>query len=158
METSTFGTNSIDTHSLPVSLTKLKFGTLFQMKPRESLEKPGRSLSVVWDERRPLISSFKNGYTYFVTFTQIGNLAGNHYHEKKEEIYFPVVGKFTVILEHPTTKESEKIVLDAQEHRALFVPKGIAHVVKSESDPAVLLVTATESTVDSDHFDYAIHI
>lgn len=156
MSDNPFGANSIDQHSLPSEVQKLRFGTLFHMNPRQNDAKPGRVMSIVWDERKPLLPDFHNGYSYFVTFTEIGNIAGNHYHTKKQEIYFPVVGQMTVILQNIETKKTEEIILKAEDHRALLVPAGVGHVVRSDTNPAVLLVTTNSATEDSDYFEWQI--
>lgn len=151
-----FGSDPMDQFSIPLKRQKTLLGELLFLPVRQRADKPGRSLSVVWDGRVPLIENFSNRYSYFVTFQNKGSLAGNHYHSGKQEIYFPLIGDFTVVLENPKTKEKEEVSLRAQEHTAVFVPAGVAHAVRSESEAAILLVTATSPQVDSDEFEYKV--
>lgn len=151
-----FGSDPMDQFSLPVKKEKTRLGELLTLSVRKRDDKPGRALSVIWDERVPLIDGFTNRYSYFVTFEKKGSVAGNHYHLKKQEIYFPLVGEFTVTLENPETKDKEEVTLKTQDHTAIFVPAGVAHAIRSESDVAILLVIATSPQVDRDEFEYLI--
>lgn len=151
-----FGLDPMDQFSIPLQKSKTELGELLVLPVRERQDKPGRSLSVVWDERVPLIDGFDNRYSYYVTFQGKGNLAGNHYHLEKQEIYFPIIGDFMVVLEDPKTNKREEIILSSTAHTVIFVPAGIAHVVKSQSDVAILLVTATSPQVDRDEFEYKV--
>jgi len=89
-------------------------------------------------------------------FSEKGNIAGNHYHKKKQEQFKSIIGKFRVILERSDTKEQEELILDAQDHNVLYIPSGIAHVVVSDSDIAALLVIATFPNNETDEFSYEI--
>lgn len=156
MNTPEFGSDPMDQFSIPLKREKTHLGELLSLSVRQRSDKPGRSLSIVWDERAPLIEGFANRYSYFVTFQEKGSLAGNHYHLEKQEIYFPLIGDFTVIFENPENKEREEIELKTSEHNAIFVPAGVAHVVRAESEIAILLVTATSPQVDRDEFEYRV--
>lgn len=151
-----FGSDPMDQFSTPIKSETTRFGRLLTLPVRAHPDKPGRELSVVWDARVPLVEGFDNCYSYIVQFTAQGNVAGNHYHKIKQEIYFPVEGEFVVILENPKTKERETIQLRSVDHIALFVPSGIAHVVRAETTSATLLVTATSPQVDRDEFAYTV--
>lgn len=156
MPQNNFGDDPIDIYSSPVEIQKTKLSKLFILQPRETKEKPGRKLSVVWDARKPLVPRFANNYSYYVTFKTKGNIAGNHYHKKKEELFYAVNGELTVFLEDGHTKMKEEIRLLSTKHQALFIPKNISHMVRADTDNAILLVIATASGVTSDEFKYKI--
>jgi dTDP-4-dehydrorhamnose 3,5-epimerase-like enzyme len=151
-----FGKDPMDTYSTPLNVVKTKLAKIFQMKPREIPEKPGRSLAVFWDSRTSFPKGFENEYCYTVTFSEIGNKAGNHYHHEKQELFSPVIGKVTIVLENPKTKEREEIIVDAKDHKIVYIPPKIAHVVIAGSNPAILLVTATSAGTIADEYPYKI--
>lgn len=144
----------MDVYSKPVLIEKTKLSKTFHLKRREKKEKPGRSLSVVFDKRYPLLEDFDNNYCYFVTFYKVNDSAGNHYHKKKEELFYPIVGEMAVDLENIKTKEKEEIKLDAKEHKVLYVSKGIAHRVVAKKEGSILLVVATYPNSEEDEFPY----
>jgi oxalate decarboxylase/phosphoglucose isomerase-like protein (cupin superfamily) len=156
MTSTEFGYDPMDTYSVPIKVEKTKLSKIFHMKPRELPEKPGRSLSVFWDSRASFPNDFENEYSYTVTFTEVGNKAGNHYHHKKQELFSPIIGKVKIILEDPETKRKEEIIISADEHKIVFVPPKIAHVVIAESNPAILLVIATSAGTVEDEYPYLI--
>jgi hypothetical protein len=150
------GKDPMDTYSSPIEIKKTKLSRIFSMKPREIPEKPGRSLSVAWDSRIPLVPNFKNRYSYIVTFDGIGNIAGNHYHVKKEELFIPIEGRLKIMLEDRRTKEKEQITISAKEHKIIYIPTNIAHVVMADSNPAILLVIATYPDSKEDELKYNV--
>lgn len=95
-------------------------------------------------------------YTYTVTFSETGNIAGNHLHRQKAEIMRPVAGSVTVKLEDPTTKVQEEHVLNTAGRQAIYVRPEIAHVIIAQSTPAVLLVLATHPNNEEDEFPYQL--
>ena len=150
------GKDPMDVYSKPIGVTKTKLTKIFKMKAREIPEKPGRSLVITWDKRLPLVEGFENSYSYLVTFAGKGNLAGNHYHKEKTELFTPVIGDFTIILEDIETKEREEITISTKDHPVVYIPKGIAHTVVADSDIAVLLVTASYPGTEGDEFPYKL--
>ncbi len=148
--------NPMDEYSHPISVKDTKLGRLFVLKAREKPEKPGRSLRVIFDSRFPLIEDFKPEYLYTVTFNKEGDQAGNHYHEVKSELFYPVSGNFEVHLQNPQNKEYEIIELNAEDHVALSVQPGIAHKVIAKNRNATLMVVATAPNVENDEFPYEI--
>lgn len=155
-EIPTFGNDPMDVYSKPIGSEKTSLGELFEMPVRRKVEKPGRELSVVWDERIPLIDDFKNRYQYTVKFIEEGNFAGNHFHNKKQELFKVLIGEVKVLLEDPKTKESETIILKAEENKFLYVPAGIAHKVVAEKIPSILFVNATYPNNEEDEFNYEV--
>jgi dTDP-4-dehydrorhamnose 3,5-epimerase-like enzyme len=151
------GSDPMDIYSYPVSQEKTKLATIFTIKPRESVDKPGRSLSVIWDKRHPFIKGFENNYDYVVTFEKKGEKAGNHYHHSKQELFTPVVGQIKIILENIDTKEKEEITMNSKDHQILYVPTNIAHTVVADSDICALLVIATFPNNQSDEIHYQIN-
>ena len=152
----TFGTDPMDQYSSPIKINKTKLSKIFVMKVRENLKKPGRILSVIWDNRSSLISGFVNNYSYIVTFKGKGNIAGNHYHKIKRELFFPVIGNFTVVFEDINSKIREEVKLQANKHLVLYIPKNISHVIRADSDIAILLITATAPGTENDEFPYKV--
>ena len=156
MEIPEFGKNPIDVYSKPVGVTETKLTRIFQMQAREKPEKPGRSLLVTWDARLPLVKGFNNKYSYLVIFDGKNNLAGNHYHEHKQELFNPVGGDFVVLLEDIETKEREELEISAKDYPVVYIPTRIAHTVVANSNIAVLLVTASYPGIEDDEFPYKL--
>ncbi len=151
-----FGTDPIDVYTKPINATETKLSRIFKMQARRTTAKPGRSLLVTWDARLPLIDGFINKYSYLVSFDNRGNVAGNHYHEQKRELFCPVVGDFIVLLEDIKTKKHEEIKLSAKDCSVIFIQTRIAHTVVADSDGAVLLVTANHPGTEADEFPYKL--
>lgn len=150
------GSDPMDIYSNPMKIIKTKLSQLFQMQVREAPEKPGRMLGVTWDSRIPLVKGFTNEYSYIVNFKLIGNAAGNHYHLKKQELLYPLIGSFKVILEDINTKEKEEFELNADLHQALYFPTKIAHVIIAQTNPAIFLITANYPASEEDEFPYEL--
>lgn len=147
----------MDKFSHPFKKINYKLCTLFYVEPRMNPDKPGRELVVVFDERFPIVSGFESRYSYYVRFFKKGNFAGNHYHDKKQELFIPVHGNFTVTLENLKTKEREEIMLKQDDHPILYINSKIAHKVSSEQDDSVLLVIATSPNSEEDEYHYEIN-
>lgn len=150
------GSDPMDIYSQPQSQEKTKLATIFHLNLRDLPEKPGRSLSVVWDKRCPLVANFENNYEYIVKFKRKSEKAGNHYHSSKQEIFIPLSGQIRVYLKNPATGESESVILNSDENKVLYVPSKIAHVAVSDSDICSLLVLATFPNNLADEFPYQI--
>lgn len=151
-----FGKDPMDLFSVPVSQRDTKLSRVFAMDVRANAEKPGRSLAVVWDERASFVEGFENRYSYVVSFSESGNMAGNHFHKEKEELFYPLLGEFTVFFEDVQSGVREEIVMKTEDHEVLFVPKGIAHTVRAETDHAILLVVASAPNVEGDEFSHTV--
>lgn len=137
------GPDPMDIYSEPIEEIETKLAKIFEIKVRQSPDKPGRSLSVLWDIRSPLIPGFENNYDYLVTFDKKGERAGGHYHDVKQELFIPVVGQVRILLEDINTKEKEEITLNYKDHKILYVKPNIAHTVIADSDISSLLVIAS---------------
>lgn len=151
-----FGDDPLDEYSKPISERATKLTKVFTLRERAKPEKPGRTVSVVWDERLPLVEDFKNRYSYVVRFTQQHGKAGNHYHKRKQEIYYALHGEFTVVLENIATKEREELHLKAGDNQCIYVPAFIAHVVISQTDDDALLVVASHPEASVDEMPYKV--
>ena len=147
----------MDVYSKPLKIEHTLLATIFFMKPRNKKEKPGRVLSVSYDKRFPLVKDFKINYIYTVNFLEKENHAGNHYHIKKNELFVPLLGEFSVLLEDPKTKKKETIQIRANEYPIIHVKAGTAHKVVSKSNQAILLVLATSANIDGDEFNYDVN-
>lgn len=154
----TFGDNDMDKYSIPVKHKKTELAELFVMPERAKPEKPGRTVTVTWDARQPLLPDFANRYSYIVRFTQPGGQAGNHYHQQKHELYFAVRGKLRVVLEDTKSKRREAFTLQEGDNTFLYVKPPVAHVVISESASDVLLVIASSPEVTTDEFAYPLGV
>ena len=154
MKSPELGTDPADYLSQATQEKDTKLTKIFEIPIRRNPEKPGRELTVVWDERLPLIEGFENKYSYVVNFSEKGNHAGNHYHHHKEELFTPIVGKFTIILEDIETKEREEVKLERGQF--IYIPPKTAHTVVSETEIASLYVSATYPNNEQDEFEYSL--
>lgn len=140
----------------PLRMKKTKCARLFFMRPRIGEKTPGRALHVAFDKTLPIVPGFGARYIYWVHFFKSNDVAGNHFHHKKLELFYPVRGNFTVHLEHPVTHKKETIRLKEKQHHVLFIPTFLAHTVVAENAHALLLVVASSSDVEKDTFPYTI--
>ena len=138
------------------TINKTKLSKIFTMEVREHPEKPGRSITDVWNIRKPLLKGFENNYSYIVTLREKGNIAGNHYHEKKQELVYPIMGTFTVALENIESKEREEISFETAKHQVVYFPTRIAHVIRAETKNAVFLVITTSTETEEDMIHYKV--
>jgi oxalate decarboxylase/phosphoglucose isomerase-like protein (cupin superfamily) len=148
--------DEMEKYSHPTGVTPTKFGRVFQMEVRANPEKPGRSLTVTWDERFPLVEGFKNRYSYLVRFGEPGSQAGNHYHKVKHELYVAVNGEMTVTLENMDTKEQEHIEISEEQAEFVEVKPTIAHSVTAKTPGCILLVVSTSPETEHDEFKYQL--
>lgn len=146
----------MDTYSRPIRIKRSGLTKIFYMKPRCNPQKPGRALVVTHDDRCPLIKGFDLHYSYYVHFFKKGSIAGNHYHHKKEELFIPIKGSFTVLLEDIGTKKREKITIDSKNFPVMYIKKKVAHKVVSLKKDSVLLVMATYAGTVGDEYHYEI--
>jgi quercetin dioxygenase-like cupin family protein len=151
-----FGDDPLDAYSVPAEVQPTKLATVITLKVRAKPQKPGRSVTVVWDERSPLLKQFTNRYSYVVRFDKKGDKAANHYHRIKQEMYHAAHGAFKVILEDVVTKEREELRLQAGDNRCIYVPPGVAHVVIAQTNDDVLLVTASHHEATADELPYSV--
>jgi len=152
-----FMTDPIDIYSKPIKITDYKIGRVFYMKPRKDPKKPGRILVVNYDKRFPFIKNFIVRYSYYVHFTKSGNIAGNHYHRKKQELFIPIVGKFIVNLEDIKTNKKKSISIQSNKYPIVFIPTKVSHKVTSQTDNSILLVLATSPGTRNDEHNYVIN-
>ncbi len=150
------GNDPMDIYSTPIEINETKLSKIFTMKVRDTPDKPGRILAVIWDERSPLISGFSNKYSYTVKLKTVGNMAGNHFHKIKQELFYPIQGSFTVGLEDVSSKEREEIKMGANKNQALYFPIAIAHVIRAESDNAIFLIVASSPSILDDELPYRV--
>lgn len=138
------------------TISKTKLSKIFTMQVRENPDKPGRSISDIWDINKPLLKDFENNYSYIVTLREKGNIAGNHYHEKKQELIYPIAGTLTVALENIESKQKEEISFEAAKHQVVYFPTGIAHAIRAETKNAIFLVVATSAEAEEDVLCYKV--
>jgi len=149
-----FGQDPMDIYSKPINQEKTKLATIFEMKPRDIVEKPGRSLFIVWDKRLSLVDGFENNYNYIITFGGKGKKAGDHYHKSKQELLAPIIGRVKITLKDIHNNETEEIFIDAKDHKILHVAPNVFHTITAESDICSVLVTATFPGNKADEFSY----
>ncbi|HUC89210.1 MAG TPA: hypothetical protein VMR45_00230 [Patescibacteria group bacterium] len=58
-----FGDDPMDEYSKPVEVKTTKLSKIFTLREKSKPEKPGRAISVIWDERLPLVGKFINRYS-----------------------------------------------------------------------------------------------
>ncbi len=146
-------TNSMDQYSKPLKVEETILGVKYLLNPRRT--KPGRELVVAYDQRFPLVN-FPLRYSYFLRFLKKGNIAGNHYHRKKQEIFIPIKGEFEIHLEDVVTKKREVINLISSDVVAFYVKTKVSHKVVSKKENGVLLVLASDPSKDEDDIEYKI--
>lgn len=121
----------MDIYSKPVRKRRGKLANIFYMSSRRNPQKPGRELIVAYDDRYPLVKKFRLHYSYCVHFFRKGSIAGNHYHHKKEELFIPIVGNFTILLTDIKTKIRQSININSKEFPVVHIKNKIAHKVIS---------------------------
>lgn len=146
----------IEKYSIPVKIKKTKLSQIFYLLPRKTSENPGRSLSVLWNAKFPLVNDFENKYVYTNTFFKKGITAGNHFHNLKQELFVVISGDFLVTLEDIVSKEREEIKLQEKDNIIIYVPTRIAHSVTSVTGHAVLLVMASSPARENDELPYKL--
>lgn len=146
----------MDEYSKPLKKDETNLRTRFDLNPRRAVGKSGRELLVAYDERFPMIEGFENKYSYYVRFLEANNTAGNHYHEIKQEIMIPIVGKFDFRLEDIQNGDSESFTIDAKDNKAIYVKPRVSHSVKSLEKDGVLLVVASSPNSDGDEYKHII--
>lgn len=146
----------MDRFSIPLREVPTKLSKMYVMDQREKPDKPGRALTVLWDEREPVFPGFVNRYSYMVRFASKDSLAGNHYHVRRNELYMAAHGDFKVILEHVKSKEREEVDLRMADNAMLYVPPYHAHLVIPQSDDCQLVVITDYPELASDQIDYPV--
>ena len=149
-------TDSLAAYSEPVNIEITKLSKVFTLRDRANPNKPGRTVSVTWDERLPLIKGFANRYSYVVRFGKPGDVAANHFHKKKQELYYALHGEFKIILEDVQTNKREELTLKDGDNRFIHVPANVAHVVISQTTDDALLVIANHPESLDDEFPYEL--
>jgi mannose-6-phosphate isomerase-like protein (cupin superfamily) len=172
------GGDPIDQYSVMLERQEIRgsagtlLGIQFQRQRRANPDKPGRTLSVGWDAREPMVPGFVNHYLYTMRFRVApgtdGQPAGRHYHHEKNEMFRAIVGDFVVALE--VVNGDERAVLDLSSDAGLtasdeeyedflYVPAGIAHAVKPlTTGVSALEVSADHPNLVADEFPYHMDI
>jgi hypothetical protein len=165
----------MDAYSVPVGRQDIAtesgivLGSLITLTRRANPAKPGRTLSVGWDSRQPLIDGFTNEYSYTMRFDVPpggqGVPAGNHYHKHKTELFRSLIGRFLVTLEDRETWEQAHLELDSRStddnghpiEQFVHVPVGVPHAVLPLSEgESALDVIANHPNVEGDEFPYEL--
>lgn len=147
-------------------------GQKYTKRRRENLEKPGRTLAVTWDSRKPLPDDgFTPVYSYLVRFSKTAGQeaipAGMHYHAKKNELFMAAYGEFLVVLEDRDTKQQVSITLSSDTRNTegeaieevIYVPANTAHAVLPLWDgQSSFSVIADYPEAKSDEFAYEMNI
>jgi len=94
----------------------------------------------------------------YVVSVEPGCSRAGHVHNKKREWFATASGKLELVLEDPKTKQSERVLMDAEaeDFNVYYVAPGVAHVFKNPSDTEkALLVVFSQNTEDkADTVDY----
>ncbi len=146
----------MDKYSEPFDCDVGNLGAKFFFDSRRNPDKPGRELIVPYDSRFPLMPDFAPSYIYSVRIFEKGSVAGNHYHKKKREIFFPLAGDFELFLESVQTHEKEKHSLNSLDNVAFFIPTEVAHAIVPKQDSGVFLVLATSPNTEDDEFRHKV--
>jgi hypothetical protein len=151
-----FGHDPIDVYSEPVSKRATLLAEVFALPLRRNAAKSDRSLGVLWDRRRPLVSGFDNCYSYVVRFDGRGSVAGNHYHLEKDEVFHAITGAFRVVLENIESKQREELTLRARDNSFVFVRRPVAHAIQALTPDAILVTLASHPNVEADSYAYRL--
>ena len=145
-------TNSLEQYSLPLKTQETKLAIIYFLNSRDS--KKGRLFTPIYDHRHPF--KFEVKYSYYSKFLEKDNTAGNHYHNKKQEILIPIAGTFDITLEDIETKEKETFSLDANNNQAIYIRTKISHKVTSKQETGVMLVFASHPSSLDDEIVYNV--
>jgi len=118
-----------------------------------------RGKLVVFLKEPELADEYKKfGQIYFITFSDVGIIRGNHYHKFWREWFGIVHGKVEVVLEEVRTKQRETLTLDASKEGYLRLETGpyVAHAFRSLTPTAALLNYANTKWNDQDTFPYTL--
>lgn len=153
-----------------VTASGLVVGGVYRKRLRADPNKPERTLGVFWDSRVCPVPGFKVEYGYLVRFDKPaereGAPAGEHYHERKSELFVAAMGRFLVVLEDRDTKEQVRLEIASYANGSgtptetiVHVPVGVAHAVKPLTDgESALLVLADYPGSHHDEFPYEMHV
>ncbi|MFC1722851.1 WxcM-like domain-containing protein [Nanoarchaeota archaeon] len=144
--------NPLDQYSKPAKQEDTKLSTIYWLHARDS--RKGRLWMPIFDQRFPF--KFDVKFSYISKFLEKDNVAGNHYHNIKQEILIPLQGSFDFTLEDVQTKEREVIPLNADDHKAIYIKTGISHSVRSKEDTGILLVLASNNSRVDDEVEYEV--
>lgn len=98
------------------------------------------------------------GQVYFVTFSDLGIVRGNHYHKKWQEWAGVVQGKVLVVLKDVWTRRRQELILDEKSRKQvrLEIPPYTAHAFKSLTATASLINYAPTLWSPRDDFEYPL--
>jgi dTDP-4-dehydrorhamnose 3,5-epimerase-like enzyme len=84
----------------------------------------------------------------YVTWSEPGQIRGNHYHPVTSEWFTVILGRARLTLCDPETGERASMELDGSEPVTVFVPAGLAHVLRTHDDLSALLVVYADHPYD----------
>lgn len=85
----------------------------------------------------------------YLTMSTPGQVRGNHYHLVTSEWFTVVLGRAVLTLCDPEVGERTSMELDAGQPVTVYVPAGVAHVVRAhEDEPETLLVVYADHPYD----------
>jgi dTDP-4-dehydrorhamnose 3,5-epimerase-like enzyme len=94
------------------------------------------------------------GQIYLLTFSHVGVVRGNHYHNHSSEVFCLISGSVEIVCENVDTKErvhkTLKIEADNQFYK-IFIGHRVAHAIRSITDFAVMVSFSSEEySIDKD--------
>lgn len=84
----------------------------------------------------------------YVTKALKGYSKGGHYHNLSNEWFTLISGEGRLVLQDIETLEIKEIVLTVSNPETIFVPFGVAHVIKSETDEGFMLLAYSDRRYD----------
>jgi len=123
---------------------KIKRGVKYQIK----------DLEIHFDDRGWLAEMLKRNEIeedieqIYVATIKPGKIRGNHYHSKRTEWFFVVVGKAKISLEDIKSKEKIDIKISSKEPQVITIFPGVAHAVKNIGREIVYLISAQNNIYD----------
>lgn len=108
--------------------------------------------------RGTLVEILRARDVHRATFGQIyavsilpGAVSGNHYHERKHEWFFPLLGSGYALIRERSASTDTRIPLDASTPTSLYVPPLFAHaIVNTGQQPLVIVAHISEEFDESD--------
>ncbi|MFH2063116.1 MAG: WxcM-like domain-containing protein [bacterium] len=142
-------TDTINTEPTEPQLIELPLDASKPERTLLSLDLPKLSATLGW----PITVS------YYVFFTAQGETAGNHWHREKRELFLCLQGELRVSTVDISTGRIERRILTSYPRhgerliRALYIPTGTPHAVRSLTPDSILLVLANQPprTPEDDH-------
>lgn len=100
------------------------------------------------------------GQVYYVTFSRVGVIRGNHYHKERREWFVPVKGRLEVYFKDLATGEEVVMTIDgdSSNYQRIGIGKNIAHAFVSLTEDAAMINYASKPYIHEapDTYEYIL--